>query len=136
MFLIQKINGILPSKISSHPHHNPSNCTPLSQYPSPLSSMRFNLRVPADSASAPHLIKSAIRTRMTWIGRIFTDFPIRVNPRHPCDPCSTAASPVAEAPESRNVIYLKSTQIAICVHQRSSAVPFFRKRRRLINHNL
>jgi len=35
---------------------------------------------------------------MTWIGRIFTDFPIRVNPRHPRNPCSTSASVFVDAP--------------------------------------
>jgi len=28
---------------------------------------------------------------MTQIGWIFMDFPIRVNPRHPRDPCSASA---------------------------------------------
>ncbi len=59
-----------------------------------------------------HWIKSTIpkRTHMIRIGRMFTDFPIRVNPRHPCNSCSIAASLFAEAPEIRNVNYLKFAQ--------------------------
>ncbi len=54
-------------------------------------------------AEAPE-IKSSIRkrTRMTQIKRIFTDFPIRVNPRHPRNPCSTSASLFAAAPYSKD----------------------------------
>ena len=40
------------------------------------------------------------RTRMTQIKRIFADFPIRANPRHPRNPCSIVASLFAEAPDS------------------------------------
>ncbi len=113
MFLLQKMDGILPSKIASHSHHNPSNCTPLSQYPSPLLPFtRPHHRAPVNNKPAPLSIKSAIpnRTQMTRIGRISTDFPIRANPRYPCNPCLIAALPVAEAPESHDVICLKITQ--------------------------
>ncbi len=42
------------------------------------------------------------RTRMTQIKRIFADFPIRANPRHPRKPCSTSASLFADAPYSKD----------------------------------
>ncbi|VVB96080.1 Uncharacterised protein [uncultured archaeon] len=96
------------------------SCAPLSPKPSPLSSVRSHHRAPADSEPAPHPIKSAVpnRTRMTWVGRISTDFPMCANPRHPCNPCSIAASFFVEAPEIRDVIQLKLPQT---INLRSSA---------------
>ncbi len=54
-------------------------------------------------AEAPEIkIPIRKRTRMTQIKRIFTDFPIRVNPRHPRNPCSTSASLFVDAPHSKD----------------------------------
>jgi hypothetical protein len=80
---------------------------PLSPISSPFPSARLHWRplVPcAGSEPAPRWIKNSPRkrTRITQIGRIFTDFPIRANPRHPCNPCSTSASLFVDAP-SRGV---------------------------------
>jgi len=47
-----------------------------------------------------------------------TDFPIRANPRHPRNPCSTSASLFVDALGIRNVNYL---QIAQTTNLRSSA---------------
>ncbi len=89
-----------------------THCAPLSPIPSPLPSARFHWRSPAGSESAPRWIKNFIlkRTRMTRIERIFTDFPIRVNPRHPRNPCSTSASLFVDAPEIHNLNYLQFAQ--------------------------
>ncbi len=84
---------------------------PLSPIPSPLPSARLHWRSPAGSEPAPRLKSSPRkRTRMTWIGRIFTDIPIRVNPRNPCNPCSTSALLLVDAPEIRNAMYLQFAQ--------------------------
>jgi len=74
----------------------------------------------AGSEPAPRRIKSSPRkrTRMTLIKRIFTDYSIRVNPRHPRNPCSVSASLFVDAPEIRNVNYL---QFAQTTNLRSSA---------------
>jgi hypothetical protein len=82
----------LPRKIMSPQH--PSSCAPLSRKYSPFIEERLHRRSPAGSEPAPRWIKNSPRnrTRMTRNGRIFMDFPIRVNPRHPCNPCSTSAS--------------------------------------------
>jgi len=79
-------------------------CAPLSPTPSPLPFARPHWRSPAGNEPAPRWIKSSPRkrTRMTRIGRIFTDFPIRVNPRHPRNPCSTSASLFVDAPYSKD----------------------------------
>ncbi len=92
-----------------------THCAPLSPDPSPLPSLLLPRRplVPcAGSEPAPRYIKDSPqkRTRMTRIGRIFTDFPIRVNPCHPRNPCSTSASLFVDAPEIRNVIYIRFAQ--------------------------
>ncbi|MBU3967731.1 MAG: hypothetical protein KKG76_10220, partial [Euryarchaeota archaeon] len=73
---------------------------------------RPHWRSPAGNEPAPRWIKSSPRkrTRMTRIGRLFTDFPIRVNPRHPRNPCSTSASLFVDAPEIHNVNYLPFAQ--------------------------
>ncbi|VVB96077.1 Uncharacterised protein [uncultured archaeon] len=114
---LHQIIKIMPLIISGF---SPS-CAPLSPTPTPLPSVRFHRRAPASSEPAPLLMKSAIRkrTRMTRIGWISTDFPIRANPRHPFNPCSTAVSPVVEAPGIRNVIYIKFARIT---NLRSSAL--------------
>ncbi len=93
------------------------DCAPLSPIPSPLPSARLHWRSPAGSEPAPRWIKSSPRkrTRMTQIKRIFTDFPIRVNPRNPC---STFASLFVDAPEIRNAMNL---QFAQTTNLRSSA---------------
>ncbi len=84
---------------------------PLSPEPSPLPSARLHWRSPAVCEPAPRCIKFSPRkrTRITRIGRIFTDFPIRGNPRHPRNPCSTSASLFVDAPEIRNAMYLQFT---------------------------
>jgi hypothetical protein len=77
--------------------------SPISPFPIPLTAC-LHRRSPAGSEPAPRCMKSFSRKRirLTWNGRIFTDFPIRVNPRHPRNPCSTAASLFVDAP-SRGV---------------------------------
>jgi len=90
------------------------DCAPLSPTPSPLPFARLHWRTP--DGSEP--VQRWKRTRMTRIGRIFTDFPIRANPCHPCNPCSTSASLHAKAPEIRNAMYL---QFAQTINLRSSA---------------
>jgi hypothetical protein len=100
-------------------------CAPLSPIPSPLPSARLHWRPLVPCAGSEPLLRWK-RTRMTRIGRIFTDFPIRVNPCHPCNLCSTAASLLAGAPGIRNANYLQFTQTT---NLRSSAVRFLRKRR-------
>jgi hypothetical protein len=99
--------------------HLPPTCAPLSPIPSSLPSARLHWRSPAGSEPTPRWIKSLPRnrTRMTRNGRIFMDFPIRANPRHPCNPCSTAASLFVDAPEIRNANYL---QFAQTINLRSS----------------
>ncbi len=95
----------------------------LKSKPSPLLTVRLHWRTAAGSKPAPSLYKPGTinlrssaficgsyfakapeikssprkRIRMTRIGRIFTDFLIRVNPRHPRNPCSIAASLFADA---------------------------------------
>jgi hypothetical protein len=57
-------------------------------------------------------------TRMTRIKWIFPDHPLRVNPRHPRNPCSIVAFLFAKAPEISNAIY---PQFAQTINLRSSA---------------
>ncbi len=87
-------------------------CALPSLIPSPLPSACFHWRSPAGSEPAPRCIKSSPlkRTRIPRIGRILTDFPISVNPRHPRNPCSTSASLFVDALEIRNAMYLQFTQ--------------------------
>lgn len=91
-------------------HPKPSCPHPLS--PIPLSSARLPWRSPAGNEHAPRWIKNSPRkrTRMTRIGRIFTDFPIRVNQCHPYNPCSTAALIFVDVPKIRNAIYIRFVQ--------------------------
>jgi hypothetical protein len=121
--------------ICNMPPDFPLICAPLSPTPSPLPFARLHWRSPVGSEPAPRRIKSSPRkrTRMTLIKWIFTDYSIRVNPRHPRNPCSTSASLHAKAPEIRNAMYL---QLAQTTNLRSSAVRFLRERRILINHNI
>ncbi len=93
----------MPYNTPAQPLYTLLICAPLS--PNPSSLVRSYRRAPADNLPAPLPIKSAVRTRIGWIS---TDFPVRA--RHLCNPCSTAASPVAEAPESRDVIQPEITQ--------------------------
>jgi hypothetical protein len=85
---------------------------PLSPIPSPHPAARRRGVSPAGSEPAPRWIKNPPRkrTRMAQIKRIFTDFPIRANPRHPRNPCSTSASLFVNAPEIHNVNYLQFAQ--------------------------
>ncbi len=101
------------------PSYPSSTCAPLSPDPSPLPAC-LHRRSPAGSEPAPRWIKNSPRkrTRMTRIGRIFTDFPIRANPCHPRNPCSMSASLFVDAPEIHNVNYL---QFAQTTNLRSSA---------------
>jgi hypothetical protein len=95
-----------------------THCSPLPPIPAHLHWQPF---IPcAGSEPAPRWIKNSPRkrTRMTQIKRIFTDFPNRANPRHPCNPCSTSASLFVDAPEIRNAMYL---QFAQTTNLRSSA---------------
>jgi hypothetical protein len=46
------------------------------------------------------------RTRMAWIGRIFTYPPIRANPRHPRNPRSIVILLFAKAPEINNSLFI------------------------------
>jgi hypothetical protein len=113
-----------------------TTCAPLSRKYSPLLEERLHWHSPAGSEPAPRRyrpgtinlrssaficgsyfarepeIKSPIwkRTRMTQIKRIFTDFPFRVNPRHPCNPCSTSASLFVDVPEIHNAMNLQFAQ--------------------------
>jgi hypothetical protein len=85
-----------------------------------LPSARLHWGSPAGSEPVLRWIKNSPRkrTRMAQIKRIFTDFPIRANPRHPRNPCSTSASLFVDAPEIHNVNYL---QFAQTTNLRSSA---------------
>ncbi len=103
------------------PPNTPFSYVLLPSNPSPLSE-RLPSRLPAVSEPAPrqrpgatNLRSSAVicgscfeeappvqcrkRTRMTPIKRIFTDSLICANPRHPCNPCSMAASLLGKAPQ-------------------------------------
>ncbi len=84
----------MPLTVPTQYIHLQPTCAPLSLTPSPLLSARFHGRSPTGSEPAPRCIKSSPRkrTRMTRIKRIFTDFPISANPRHPRNPCSIVAS--------------------------------------------
>jgi hypothetical protein len=77
-----------------------------------LPSARLHWGSPAGSEPVLRWIKNSPRkrTRMAQIKRIFTDFPIRANPRHPRNPCSTSASLFVDAPEIHNVNYLQFAQ--------------------------